>query len=76
MSPSGIGAPPRWRRPRRQAAGGESMIKEDSHEQKSDYEDRRKIRTRLATGISGLGEDGAVSFRTFLTRTFLVLARA
>jgi hypothetical protein len=52
------------------------MIKEDSHEQKSDYEDRRKIRTWLATGISGLGEDGAVSFRTFLTRTFLVLARA
>jgi hypothetical protein len=52
------------------------MIKEDSHEQKSDYEDRRKIRTWLATRISGLGEDGAVSFRTFLTRTFLVLARA
>jgi hypothetical protein len=38
------------------------MIKKDSHEQKSDYEDRRKIRTWLATGISGLGEDGAVSF--------------
>jgi hypothetical protein len=70
-----MGALPRWRRPQWQAAGGEGIIKEDSHEQKSDYEDRGKIRTWLATGISGLGEDGAVSFRTFLTRTFLVLAR-
>jgi hypothetical protein len=69
-----MGALPRWRRPRWQAAGGEGIIKEDSHEQKFDYEDRRKIRTWLATGISGLGEDGAVSFRTFLTRTFLILA--
>jgi hypothetical protein len=34
------------------------------------------IRTWLATGTSGLGGDGAASFRTFLTRTFLVLARA
>jgi hypothetical protein len=71
-----MGVLPHWRHPRRQAAGGESIIKEDGHEQKSDYENRRVIQTWLATGISGLGEDGAVSFRTFLTRTFLVLARA
>jgi hypothetical protein len=70
-----MGVLPHWRHPRRQAARGESIIKEDGHEQKSDYENRRVIRTWVATGISGLGEDGAVSFRTFLTRTFLVLAR-
>jgi hypothetical protein len=70
-----MGVLPHWRHPRRQAAGGESIIKEE-YEQKSDYENRRVIRTWLAIGISGLGEDGAVSFRTFLTRTFLVLARA
>jgi hypothetical protein len=34
------------------------------------------IQTWLATGTSGLGEDGAASFRIFLMRTFLVLARA
>jgi hypothetical protein len=34
------------------------------------------IQTWLATGTSGLGGDGVASFWTFLTRTFLVLARA
>jgi hypothetical protein len=34
------------------------------------------IQTWLATGTSRLGEDGAASFRIFLMRTFLVLARA
>jgi hypothetical protein len=52
------------------------MIKENGHEQKTNYERGKVIQTWLTTGISGLGEDGATSFQIFLTRIFLVLARA
>jgi hypothetical protein len=34
------------------------------------------IQTWLAAGASWLEEDDTISFRTFLTSTFLVLARA
>jgi hypothetical protein len=50
------------------------MIKENGHEQKINYERMKAIQTWLTTGISGTGEDGATSFRIFLTRIFRVLA--
>jgi hypothetical protein len=52
------------------------MIKENGHEQRTNYERGKAIHTWLTTRISGPGEDGATSFRIFLTRIFLVLARA
>jgi hypothetical protein len=52
------------------------VIKENGHEQKTNYERRKAIQTWLTTGISGIGEDGATSFRIFLTRIFRILAQA
>jgi hypothetical protein len=44
------------------------MIKENRHEQKTNYERGKVIQTWLTTGISGPEEDGATSFRIFLTK--------
>jgi hypothetical protein len=73
MSPSGMGAPLRWRLLQRQATREENTVKEDMN--KSPIAKRRG-QTWLVTGDDGIGEDGVASFRTFLTRIFLVLARA
>jgi hypothetical protein len=74
MSLSGMGAPPRWRLLQRQATREESNIKGDMN--KTRLQSGRRGQTWLMTGDDGLGEDGAASFRTFLTRIFLVLVRA
>jgi hypothetical protein len=74
MSPSGMGAPPRWRLLQRQATREKSIAKGDMN--KSPIAKQEEGQTWLVTGDDGLGEDGVASFRTFLTRIFLVLARA
>jgi hypothetical protein len=65
--------PPRWRLLQQQAAGKESVTKRGMN--KTRLRRGKRGRTWSATGGGGLGEDGAVPFRTFLTRIFLVLAQ-